>query len=142
MNVNPVVVGNTAYFVRSFLKNKNKQFSFFGPYVCIGGLVYRQCTAPALSPNRCFPRNISDQTAIGVNICCIKIYNLSTFIYSIQDQSIAFIGRSGSGKTANFRHVLSYLSHTAGSANGVLSPDRYLHKITIYNISIFSVLTL
>lgn len=47
-----------------------------------------------------------------------------TLMSTKKDQSIAFIGRSGSGKTANFRHVLSYLSHTAGSANGILSPDR------------------
>jgi hypothetical protein len=55
------------------------------------------------------------------------IANVLVIFYSVlylQDQSIAFIGRSGSGKTVNFRHVLSYLSHTAGSANGILSPDR------------------
>ena len=41
-----------------------------------------------------------------------------------KDQSVAFIGRSGSGKTTNFKHVLTYLASVAGSSNNVLNPER------------------
>ena len=41
-----------------------------------------------------------------------------------KDQSVAFIGRSGSGKTTNFKHVLTYLSSAGGSANNVLTLER------------------
>ena len=41
-----------------------------------------------------------------------------------KDQSVAFIGRSGSGKTTNFKHVLTYLVSVAGSVNNVLSLGR------------------
>ena len=38
-----------------------------------------------------------------------------------QDQSLVFIGRSGSGKTTSMRHALQYLSVTAGSVGAILS---------------------
>ena len=65
-----------------------------------------------------------------------KVEDLPPHIYSVgqaayknmmttkKDQSVAFIGRSGSGKTTNFKHVLTYLSSAGGSANSVLSLER------------------
>ncbi|KAL3858074.1 hypothetical protein ACJMK2_012688 [Sinanodonta woodiana] len=41
-----------------------------------------------------------------------------------QDQSIVFMGRSGSGKTVNMHHVLHYLTVAAGSVNNILSVDK------------------
>ena len=41
-----------------------------------------------------------------------------------KDQSVAFIGRSGSGKTTNFKHVLTYLASVAGSSNNILNLER------------------
>lgn len=38
---------------------------------------------------------------------------------SRRDHSIVFIGRSGSGKTTNYKHVLQYLTLTASSSNKV-----------------------
>ena len=38
-----------------------------------------------------------------------------------KDQSIVFMGRSGSGKTTNARHVLHYYTVAAGSVNNILS---------------------
>ena len=67
-----------------------------------------------------------------------KVEDLPPHIYSVgqaaykkmmvtkKDQSVAFIGRSGSGKTTNFKHVLTYLVSVAGSVNNVLSLERYL----------------
>ena len=49
-----------------------------------------------------------------------------TLMSTKKDQSIAFIGRSGSGKSTNFRHVLTYLVHAAGSVNNILPIERYL----------------
>lgn len=40
-------------------------------------------------------------------------------VHSRRDQSIVLLGRSGSGKTHNFRHLLSYILMAAGSANKV-----------------------
>ncbi|KAL4224255.1 TRAFAC class myosin-kinesin ATPase superfamily [Mactra antiquata] len=40
------------------------------------------------------------------------------------DQSIVFMGRSGSGKTYNVRHILHYLTMSAGSVNNILSVDK------------------
>ena len=65
-----------------------------------------------------------------------KVEDLPPHIYSVgqaayknmmttkKDQSVAFIGRSGSGKTTNFKHVLTYLSSAGGSANNVLTLER------------------
>ena len=38
-----------------------------------------------------------------------------------RDQSLVFLGRSGAGKTTNFRHVLHYLALAAGSPNKILT---------------------
>ena len=64
-------------------------------------------------------------TTCDVQEC--KVEDLPPHIYSVgqaayknlmatkKDQSVAFIGRSGSGKTTNFKHVLTYLASVAGS---------------------------
>ncbi|XP_071540833.1 unconventional myosin-XVIIIa-like [Panulirus ornatus] len=41
-----------------------------------------------------------------------------------RDQSIVFLGRSGAGKTTNFRHVLHYLALAAGATNKVLTVEK------------------
>ncbi|CAH2003073.1 unnamed protein product [Acanthoscelides obtectus] len=41
-----------------------------------------------------------------------------------RDQSLVFIGRSGSGKTTNFRHCVQYLVTAAGANNKVLTPEK------------------
>jgi hypothetical protein len=38
-----------------------------------------------------------------------------------RDQSIVFLGRSGAGKTTNFRHVLHYLALATPSSNSLLT---------------------
>ncbi|XP_069135915.1 unconventional myosin-XVIIIa-like isoform X4 [Argopecten irradians] len=48
---------------------------------------------------------------------------------SRNDQSIVFMGRSGSGKTTNGRHVLHYLVASAGSVNNILTVDK-LHAVS------------
>ena len=65
-----------------------------------------------------------------------RVEDLPPHIYSVgqaaykslmatkKDQSVAFIGRSGSGKTTNFKHVLTYLASVAGSCNNVLNLER------------------
>lgn len=37
------------------------------------------------------------------------------------DQSLVTMGRSGSGKTVNFYHIISYLCHAAGTSNRSLT---------------------
>ncbi|XP_070001522.1 unconventional myosin-XVIIIa isoform X13 [Penaeus vannamei] len=41
-----------------------------------------------------------------------------------RDQSIVFLGRSGAGKTTNFRHVLHYLALAAGATNKILTVEK------------------
>ncbi|KAJ8917234.1 hypothetical protein NQ315_002251 [Exocentrus adspersus] len=41
-----------------------------------------------------------------------------------RDQSLVFLGRSGSGKTTNFRHCVQYLVTAAGTANKLLGPEK------------------
>lgn len=41
-----------------------------------------------------------------------------------RDQSLVFIGRSGSGKTINFQHAISYLVQAAGTLNKVLTLEK------------------
>lgn len=41
-----------------------------------------------------------------------------------RDQSLVFLGRSGSGKTTSFKHALYYLTLVAGSANKVLTAEK------------------
>lgn len=43
---------------------------------------------------------------------------------SRRDQSLVFMGRSGSGKTTSFKHALYYLTLVAGSANKVLTAEK------------------
>lgn len=41
-----------------------------------------------------------------------------------RDQSLVFMGRSGSGKTTSFKHALYYLTLVAGSANKILTAEK------------------
>lgn len=47
-----------------------------------------------------------------------------TMLSTRRDQSIVFLGRSGSGKTTNFRHSIHYLVTTCGVVNKVLTPEK------------------
>lgn len=48
-----------------------------------------------------------------------------------RDQSLVFLGRSGSGKTSNFRHCVQYLVTAAGAANNVLNLEKLTAMWTI-----------
>ncbi|KAK9892317.1 hypothetical protein WA026_019773 [Henosepilachna vigintioctopunctata] len=57
------------------------------------------------------------------------IYSISQSSYhgmlsSRRDQSLLFLGRSGSGKTTNFRHAVQYLVTAAGSLNKVVTVEK------------------
>lgn len=57
------------------------------------------------------------------------IYSLAQTAYrsmleSRRDQSLIFMGRSGSGKTASFKHALYYLTLAAGSTNKLLTAEK------------------
>ncbi|XP_023333583.1 unconventional myosin-XVIIIa [Eurytemora carolleeae] len=64
-----------------------------------------------------------------------KIEDMPPHIYSVaqsayrallttkKDQSVALLGRAGSGKSTNFRHVVSYLA-LAGGESSILSLDK------------------
>ncbi|XP_014238086.1 unconventional myosin-XVIIIa isoform X3 [Trichogramma pretiosum] len=43
---------------------------------------------------------------------------------SRRDASLVFLGRSGSGKTSNFKHALHYLVVAAGAVNKVVTPEK------------------
>lgn len=42
-------------------------------------------------------------------------------LQSRSDQSVVFMGRSGSGKTSNSRHVMQYLITAAGSVGNIFT---------------------
>lgn len=57
------------------------------------------------------------------------IYSLAqtayrTMLETRRDQSLIFTGRSGSGKTASFKHALYYLTLAAGSTNKSLTAEK------------------
>ena len=57
------------------------------------------------------------------------IYSLAQTAYrsmleTRRDQSLIFLGRSGSGKTASFKHALYYLTLAAGSTNKLLTAEK------------------
>lgn len=57
------------------------------------------------------------------------IYSMAQSAYhnmlsSRRDQSLLFMGRSGSGKTTNFRHSIQYLVTAAGVINKVLTVEK------------------
>ncbi|XP_049839804.1 unconventional myosin-XVIIIa isoform X2 [Schistocerca gregaria] len=57
------------------------------------------------------------------------IYSLAQSAYrsmlaSRRDQSIVLLGRSGSGKTTSFRHILHYLALAAGTVNKVATVEK------------------
>jgi myosin-18 len=69
------------------------------------------------------------------------IYSLAQSAYhgmlaSRRDHSIVLLGRSGSGKTTNFKHVLHYLVLAAGTVNKVQYIMRYYTLDTLSAVSI------
>lgn len=57
------------------------------------------------------------------------IYSMAQSCYhgmlsSRRDQSLVFLGRSGSGKTTNFRHCIQYLVTAAGCVNKILTVEK------------------
>ncbi|XP_037923856.1 unconventional myosin-XVIIIa isoform X3 [Hermetia illucens] len=57
------------------------------------------------------------------------IYSLAqtayrTMLETRRDQSLIFMGRSGSGKTTSFKHALYYLALAAGSVNKLLNAEK------------------
>ncbi|XP_039444076.1 unconventional myosin-XVIIIa isoform X2 [Culex pipiens pallens] len=54
-----------------------------------------------------------------------------TMLETRRDQSLVFMGRSGSGKTTSFKHALYYLALAAGSANKILTAERVSAMNTI-----------
>ena len=71
-----------------------------------------------------------------------KIEDMPPHIYSVaqtsyrsmlhtrRDQSIAFVGRSGSGKTTNIRHIMNYYATIASSTSTVSAPLFTPEKVT------------
>ncbi|XP_055629701.1 unconventional myosin-XVIIIa isoform X3 [Toxorhynchites rutilus septentrionalis] len=54
-----------------------------------------------------------------------------TMLETRRDQSLIFMGRSGSGKTTSFKHALYYLALAAGMTNKILSAERVSAMNTI-----------
>ncbi|KAH1011095.1 hypothetical protein HUJ04_000531 [Dendroctonus ponderosae] len=64
------------------------------------------------------------------------IYSMAQSAYhnmqsSRRDQSLVFLGRSGAGKTSNFRHCVQYLVTAAGTANNVLNLEKLTAMWTV-----------
>lgn len=64
------------------------------------------------------------------------IYSITQSAYhsmlsSRRDQSLLYLGRSGSGKTTNFRHSVQYLVTAAGCANKTLTVDKLMSLWTV-----------
>ncbi|XP_063927434.1 unconventional myosin-XVIIIa isoform X2 [Zophobas morio] len=64
------------------------------------------------------------------------IYSMAQSCYhsmlsSRRDQSLVFLGRSGSGKTTNFRHCVQYLVTAAGCANKILTVEKLTSLWTV-----------
>lgn len=64
------------------------------------------------------------------------IYSMAQSAYhnmlsSRRDQSLVFLGRSGSGKTTNFRHSIQYLLTAAGATNKILTVEK---NAAIWNV--------
>lgn len=64
------------------------------------------------------------------------IYSMAQSSYhnmqsSRRDQSLVFLGRSGAGKTSNFRHCVQYLVTAAGTANNVLTLEKLTAMWTV-----------
>ena len=62
------------------------------------------------------------------------IYSVSqtayrTMLHTRRDQSIAFVGRSGSGKTTNVRHILNYYATIASSTSSSAPPILTSEKV-------------
>ena len=91
-------------------------------------LIHTYAGPSMITINPCHPLAIYSEKIVQMFKGC-KLEDMPPHIYSAgqmayrtlmstkKDQSIAFIGRSGSGKSTNFRHVLSYLTQVAGSVN-------------------------
>ena len=48
-----------------------------------------------------------------------------------RDHSLVFLGRSGSGKTSNFKHALHYLVLAAGAVNKILTLEKLNALFTV-----------
>ncbi|CAG9770131.1 unnamed protein product [Ceutorhynchus assimilis] len=64
------------------------------------------------------------------------IYSMAQSAYqnmlsSRRDQSLVFLGRSGSGKTSNFRHCVQYLVTAAGTVNNILNLEKLTSMWTV-----------
>ncbi|XP_022249031.1 unconventional myosin-XVIIIa-like [Limulus polyphemus] len=66
----------------------------------------------------------SKQTDMPPHIYSVGQAAYSALLTSRRDQSVVFLGRSGSGKTTNVRQVLQYLVVTAGCLNNVISVEK------------------
>ncbi|XP_076367271.1 unconventional myosin-XVIIIa-like isoform X2 [Tachypleus tridentatus] len=66
----------------------------------------------------------SKQTDMPPHIYSVGRTAYSALLTSRRDQSVVFLGRSGSGKTTNVRQVLQYLVVTAGCLNNVISVEK------------------
>ena len=98
-------------------------------------LIHTYAGPSMITINPCHPLAIYSEKIVQMFKGC-KLEDMPPHIYSAgqmayrtlmstkKDQSIAFIGRSGSGKSTNFRHVLSYLTQVAGSVNNILTVAR------------------
>ncbi|XP_046385320.1 unconventional myosin-XVIIIa isoform X4 [Ischnura elegans] len=106
-------------------------------------LVHTHAAAPiaTLIINPCAPLAIYSEKVAQMFRGC-KLEDMPPHIYAVaqgalrgmistrSDHSVVLTGRSGSGKTTNFRHILHYLVLTAGSVNKVLSVEK-LNAISI-----------
>ena len=51
-----------------------------------------------------------------------------TMLHTRRDQSIALVGRSGSGKTTNVRHILNYYAAISGSTSSTSSAPLFTQE--------------
>ena len=51
-----------------------------------------------------------------------------TMLHTRRDQSIALVGRSGSGKTTNIRHILNYYATVSGSTTSTSSAPLFTQE--------------
>jgi len=97
-------------------------------------LIYTYAGPSLIQINPCTPLPIYSTKIITMFKSC-RLEDMPPHIYSTaqaayrallstrKDQSLILIGRSGSGKTTNFRHVLTYLA-LAGPQNSVLTAEK------------------
>lgn len=59
------------------------------------------------------------------HIYAVAQSTLNNLLRTRRDQSVVLQGRSGSGKTTSFRHLLQYLVAVAGSAKQILTGSQF-----------------